>query len=180
MDVCTAVRTAASVGHISTDVHAEHLPVLLMMVYCVTSFLWQGVEIKQMTCRRADQQGICQPGGLYRHLSSFFCHQTDKVTTACTKCVNVWPVAGLVTLQSPCWVLFRGQAAAVSQRKVYTQSSMAEIRVGRESWKGHEHTNSYTGQTFYFENRLFEAGGTKGRSQTRTHIRLKMDWRLTR
>ncbi|TNN36717.1 hypothetical protein EYF80_053118 [Liparis tanakae] len=45
--------------------------------------------------------------------------------------------AGLVTLQLSCWVLLRGQAAAVNQRKVYTQSSMAEIRDA--ALEGHFH-----------------------------------------
>lgn len=54
MDVRTGVRTASSAAHVSTDVHAEHLPVVLMVVHSVTSFLCQGVEIKQMTCRRGD------------------------------------------------------------------------------------------------------------------------------
>lgn len=43
------------------------------------------------------------------------------------------PVAGFVTLQSPCSVLLRGQAAAVNHTKVYTQFSSAVIRVGLES-----------------------------------------------
>lgn len=52
MDVRTGVRVASCVGHAATDVHAEHRPVFLMIVYGVTSFLCQGVEIKQMTWRR--------------------------------------------------------------------------------------------------------------------------------
>lgn len=47
--------------------------------------------------------------------------------------LNVRPVAELVTLHSSCCVLFRGQATGVNHRKVYTQSSMAEMRIGRES-----------------------------------------------
>lgn len=54
--------------------------------------------------------------------------------------MSVGPVAGFVTLQLSCVVLSRGQAAAVNQRKVNTQSSMAEIRVGRESWMGEKNT----------------------------------------
>lgn len=54
--------------------------------------------------------------------------------------VCFWPVAGLVTLQLSCWTLFRGQAAAVFHMKVYTQSSMSEIRVGREFYVGHINT----------------------------------------
>lgn len=47
--------------------------------------------------------------------------------------MNVGPVVGLETLHSSCCVLFRGQATGVNQRKVYTQSSMAEMRIGLDS-----------------------------------------------
>lgn len=57
----------------------------------------------------------------------------EAVNSEPHRCVNVAPVAGLVTLHSSCWVLFRGQAAGVNQRKVYTQSSIAEMRIGRDS-----------------------------------------------
>lgn len=49
-------------------------------------------------------------------------------------CECVGPVAGLVTLHSSCWEVVRGQAAGVDHRKVYRQSSMAEVRKGRDSW----------------------------------------------
>lgn len=39
-----------------------------------------------------------------------------------------------MTLQSSCCVLFNGQAAAVNQWNVYSQSSVTEIKEGRESW----------------------------------------------
>lgn len=49
LEIRTGFRAASSIGNASTDVHAEHLPVFLMIVHSVTSFLCQGVEIKQMT-----------------------------------------------------------------------------------------------------------------------------------
>lgn len=42
------------------------------------------------------------------------------------------PVAGLVTWQSSCTLLFTGQAAAVGQEKVYSQSSTALMNMGLE------------------------------------------------
>lgn len=45
------------------------------------------------------------------------------------------PVAGLVTWQSPCTLLRTGQAAAVGQEKVYSQSSTALINMGLEFYE---------------------------------------------
>lgn len=42
------------------------------------------------------------------------------------------PVAGLVTWQSSCTLLCTGQAAAVGQEKVYSQSSTALMNMGLE------------------------------------------------
>lgn len=42
------------------------------------------------------------------------------------------PVEGLVTWQSSCTLLFTGQAAAVGQEKVYSQSSTALRNMGLE------------------------------------------------
>lgn len=64
MDVRTGSWAASSVGHIPTDVHAEHLPEFFLVVHGVTFFLHQGVEIKQMTCERRDEQGLQKKKGV--------------------------------------------------------------------------------------------------------------------
>lgn len=48
----TGSRVTSSVGHVSADVHAEHLRVVLVVVHGVASLLSQTVQVKQMTWRR--------------------------------------------------------------------------------------------------------------------------------
>lgn len=48
----TSVRATSSVGHISTDIHAEHLPVVLMVIHRVSSSMCQTAQVKQMTWGR--------------------------------------------------------------------------------------------------------------------------------
>lgn len=45
------------------------------------------------------------------------------------------PVTGLVTWQLSCTLLFTGQAAAVGQEKVYSQSSTALMNMGLELYE---------------------------------------------
>lgn len=47
----TSVGTTSRVRQASTDIYAEHLLVVTVIVHSVTSHLRQGAEIKQMTCR---------------------------------------------------------------------------------------------------------------------------------
>lgn len=78
---------------------------------------------------------------------------SDDSAVMCATVRAAWqsdsPVAGLVTLQSPCSVLLRGQAAAVNHTKLYTQSSSAVIRVGSESWQWETKKKTYTSKNYF-------------------------------
>lgn len=55
--VRTGVGATCSVGQRSTDVHAEHIPWVDVIVHGVASDLRQGAEIKEMTCRMQTTEG---------------------------------------------------------------------------------------------------------------------------